>query len=84
MPIESKSSRIAWSQGYQAADRQSNLLDVEDSFQSMIGGGRFHYNGHGMGMEINAPLSHHETEILYLPERFLRWRCISFKNMPSR
>ena len=44
-----------WGQGYRAVEEQADLLGIGDFFQRMVGGGKLHYIGHGVGMEINEP-----------------------------
>ena len=46
---------MTWGQGYQAVEEQADLLGIGDFFQRMVGGGKLHYIGHGVGMEINEP-----------------------------
>ena len=46
---------MTWGQGYQAVEEQADLLGTGDFFQRMVGGGKLHYIGHGVGMEINEP-----------------------------
>jgi Xaa-Pro aminopeptidase len=46
---------MTWGQGYQAVEEQADLLGIGDFFQQMVGGGKLHYIGHGVGMEINEP-----------------------------
>ena len=46
---------ITWGRGYQAVEEQADLLGIGDFFQRMVGGGKLHYIGHGVGMEINEP-----------------------------
>jgi Xaa-Pro dipeptidase len=46
---------MTWGQGYQAVEERADLLGIGDFFQRMVGGGKLHYIGHGVGMEINEP-----------------------------
>jgi Xaa-Pro dipeptidase len=46
---------MTWGQGYRAVEKQADLLGIGDSFQRMVSGGKLHYIGHGVGMEINEP-----------------------------
>jgi Xaa-Pro dipeptidase len=46
---------ITWGQGYRAVEKQADLLGIGDFLQRMVGGGKLHYIGHGVGMELNEP-----------------------------
>jgi len=46
---------MTWGQGYQAVEEQADLLGIGDFFQRMVGGGKIHYIGHGIGLELNEP-----------------------------
>ena len=46
---------MTWGQGYQAVEEQAYLLGIGDFFQRMVGGGKIHYIGHGIGLELNEP-----------------------------
>ena len=46
---------MTWGQGYQAVEEQADLLGIGNFFQRMVSGGKLHYIGHGVGMEINEP-----------------------------
>jgi Xaa-Pro aminopeptidase len=46
---------LTWREGYLAVEEHANLLGVGDFFQRMVGGGKIHYIGHGVGLEVNEP-----------------------------
>jgi len=46
---------MTWGQGYQAVAERADLSGIGDFFQRMVGGGKIHYIGHGIGLELNEP-----------------------------
>jgi Xaa-Pro aminopeptidase len=46
---------ITWGQGFQAVMERADQSGVGKYFQQMAGGGRIHYIGHGIGLELNEP-----------------------------
>jgi Xaa-Pro aminopeptidase len=46
---------ITWGQGFRAVEAHADLLGVGHFFQRMAGGGKIHYIGHGIGLELNEP-----------------------------
>ena len=46
---------ISWGQGYRAVAERADQLGVGEFFQRMVGGGKIHYIGHGIGLELNEP-----------------------------
>jgi Xaa-Pro aminopeptidase len=46
---------MTWGQGYQAVAERADLTGIGDFFQRMVGGGKIHYIGHGIGLELNEP-----------------------------
>lgn len=46
---------LTWREGHLAVEEHAHLLGVGDFFQRMAGGGKIHYIGHGVGLEVNEP-----------------------------
>lgn len=46
---------ITWGQGYRAVAERADQAGIGACFQRMAGGGKIHYIGHGVGMELNEP-----------------------------
>jgi Xaa-Pro aminopeptidase len=46
---------MTWGQGYRAVAERADLSGIGEFFQRMVGGGKIHYIGHGIGLELNEP-----------------------------
>ncbi len=46
---------MTWGQGYQAVAERADLTGIGEFFQRTVGGGKIHYIGHGIGLELNEP-----------------------------
>ena len=46
---------MTWGQGYRTVAERADLTGIGEFFQRMVGGGKIHYIGHGIGLELNEP-----------------------------
>jgi Xaa-Pro dipeptidase len=46
---------MTWGEGYRAVAEHAELTGIGEYFQRMVGGGKVHYIGHGVGLELNEP-----------------------------